>query len=221
MRCQTCETPLLLSKEYKQPEQILALRDWPKIRRKAGFRVSEHRQGRRQGRVRHRRGPRPGPRHAVRLAQEGADIIAVDICKPIDERRRTGGDTEPTSPRPPSWSRSSDRRIVAAEVDVRDSPRCRRRSTAASTELGRLDIVVANAGIGTSGPQADEIRTSIWQDMIDVNLTGVWKTVKAGVPHHDRGRQRRLDHHDQLGRRHQGHCRTWRTTSPPSTASPG
>ena len=50
-------------------------------------------------------------------------------------------------------------------------------------QLGRLDIVVANAGIGTSGDTFDHMDETCWQDMIDVNLTGVWKSVKAGVPH--------------------------------------
>ena len=50
-------------------------------------------------------------------------------------------------------------------------------------QLGRLDIIVANAGIGTDGNKLHKIPENIWQDMIDINLSGVWKTVKAGVPH--------------------------------------
>ena len=50
-------------------------------------------------------------------------------------------------------------------------------------QLGRLDVIVANAGIGNAGNKLHKIREHIWQDMIDVNLTGVWHTVKAGVPH--------------------------------------
>ena len=50
-------------------------------------------------------------------------------------------------------------------------------------QLGRLDIIVANAGIGTVGTRLERMKEDIWQEMIDVNLTGVWKSVKAGVPH--------------------------------------
>ena len=53
----------------------------------------------------------------------------------------------------------------------------------ASSRLGRLDIVVANAGIGTPGAMLDEMDEPRWQQMMDVNLSGVWKSVKAAVPH--------------------------------------
>ena len=67
-------------------------------------------------------------------------------------------------------------------------------------QFGRLDIVVANAGIGTVGTKLHKIAEDTWQEMIDVNLSGVWKSVKAGVPHLLVGRTRRIDHPDELGR---------------------
>jgi len=123
-----------------------------------------------------------GRAHAVRLAQEGADIIAVDICKP------TAGFLMPPST-PQDLAKTADlvkeqnRRIVTAEIDVRDYQAMQAAVDSAVQQLGRLDIIVANAGISHAGDTLDKTSEPDWQDMIDVNLSGVWKTVKAGVPH--------------------------------------
>lgn len=123
-----------------------------------------------------------GRSHAVRLAQEGADIIAVDICQGFDN-----------SPAPPATSedlaetadliKGLDRRAVTAEVDVRDYDALKAAVDSGVEQLGKLDIVVANAGIGTVAPRLDRMDEALWQEMIDVNLSGVWKSVKAAVPH--------------------------------------
>ncbi|MDT5140045.1 MAG: (+)-trans-carveol dehydrogenase [Mycobacterium sp.] len=123
-----------------------------------------------------------GRSHAVRLAQEGADIIAVDICQPFDN-----------SPAPPATPedlaetadliKGLNRRVVTAEVDVRDYDALKAAVDSGVEQLGRLDIVVANAGIGTMAPKLARMDESLWQEMIDVNLTGVWKSVKAAAPH--------------------------------------
>jgi SDR family mycofactocin-dependent oxidoreductase len=118
-----------------------------------------------------------GRSHAVRLAQEGADIIAVDICGPIDNL------AYPHSTPADLAVKAHDRRIVTSQVDVRDFDALKSAVDDGIAQLGRLDIVVANAGIGTFGNKLHKIPEKIWQDMIDVNLSGVWKTVKAGVPH--------------------------------------
>jgi SDR family mycofactocin-dependent oxidoreductase len=123
-----------------------------------------------------------GRSHAVRLAQEGADIIAIDICRPVDNvvyPAATPADLAETV----DLVKAQDRRIVTAEVDVRDYDALKAAVDSGVQQLGRLDIIVANAGIGNGGNKLHKIRENIWQDMIDVNLTGVWKTVKAGVPH--------------------------------------
>jgi (+)-trans-carveol dehydrogenase len=123
-----------------------------------------------------------GRAHAVRLAQEGADIIAVDICKQIDSvlvPLSTPEDLAETA----DLVKGHDRRIYTAEVDVRDYAALKGAVDAGVEHLGRLDIIVANAGIGNGGQTLDKTSEEDWTDMIDVNLGGVWKTVKAGVPH--------------------------------------
>jgi SDR family mycofactocin-dependent oxidoreductase len=123
-----------------------------------------------------------GRSHAVRLAQEGADIIAVDVCGPIDNLaypHSTPADLAETA----DLVKAHDRRIVTAQVDVRDYDALKAAVDGGVEQLGRLDIIVANAGIGTFGNKLHKIREDVWQDMIDVNLSGVWHTVKAGVPH--------------------------------------
>ncbi|MEB4211483.1 mycofactocin-coupled SDR family oxidoreductase [Mycobacterium sp. 94-17] len=123
-----------------------------------------------------------GRSHAVRLAQEGADIIAIDVCGPIENLaypHSTPEDLAETA----DLVKNLDRRIVTAQVDVRDYDGLKAAVDSGVEQLGRLDIIVANAGIGTFGNKLHKIGEQIWQDMIDVNLSGVWHTVKAGVPH--------------------------------------
>ncbi|OBK48151.1 mycofactocin-coupled SDR family oxidoreductase [Mycobacterium sp. 1081908.1] len=123
-----------------------------------------------------------GRSHAVRLAQEGADIIAVDVCGPIENLaypHSTPEDLAETA----DLVKGHNRRIVTAQVDVRDYDALKAAVDGGVEQLGRLDIIVANAGIGTFGNKLHKIRENVWQDMIDVNLSGVWHTVKAGVPH--------------------------------------
>jgi (+)-trans-carveol dehydrogenase len=123
-----------------------------------------------------------GRSHAVRLAQEGADIIAIDICAAVPDvvyPESTPDDLAETA----DQVRKLGRRIVTAQVDVRDYDAVQAAVDEGVANLGRLDIVVANAGIGNAGNRLHKIKEHIWQDMIDINLTGVWKSVKAAVPH--------------------------------------
>jgi SDR family mycofactocin-dependent oxidoreductase len=122
-----------------------------------------------------------GRSHAVRLAQEGADVIAVDVCKQVETvpyPTATPDDLAETV----RQVEALDRRIVATEVDVRDLAGLTRAVDDGVAELGRLDIVLANAGISTPASTL-EMDEETWQTMIDVNLTGVWKSVRASVPH--------------------------------------
>ncbi|MEB3031286.1 mycofactocin-coupled SDR family oxidoreductase [[Mycobacterium] nativiensis] len=124
-----------------------------------------------------------GRSHAVRLAQEGADIIAVDVCGPISTNTVIPPATPDDLAETTDLVKGLDRRIVAAQVDVRDFDALKAAVDSGVEQLGRLDVIVANAGIGNGGQTLDKTSEADWQDMIDVNLSGVWKTVKAAVPH--------------------------------------
>jgi len=124
-----------------------------------------------------------GRSHAVRLAQEGADIIAIDVCKPISSSSEIPASTPDDLAETADLVKAQNRRIVTAEVDVRNYEAMKAAVDSGVEQLGRLDIIVANAGIGNGGATLDKTSEHDWQDMIDVNLSGVWKTVKAGVPH--------------------------------------
>ena len=122
-----------------------------------------------------------GRSHAVRLAEEGADIIAVDICAQVDTvpfPMATPADLAETVRRVETIGRQ----IVAAEADVRDYGALSKVVDHGVAELGRLDIVAANAGIVSFG-LLHELSEEAWCDQIDTNLIGVWHTVKAAVPH--------------------------------------
>ena len=124
-----------------------------------------------------------GRSHAVRLAQEGADIIAIDVCKPISRSSEIPPSTPDDLAETADLVKAQNRRIVTAEVDVRDFDALTAVLDSGVEQLGRLDIIVANAGIGNGGNTLDKTSEDDWKDMIDVNLSGVWHTVKAGVPH--------------------------------------
>ncbi|BBX12331.1 putative short-chain type dehydrogenase/reductase [Mycobacterium novum] len=124
-----------------------------------------------------------GRSHAVRLAQEGADIIAVDVCTRISSSKEIPAATPDDLAETADLVKGCDRRIVTAQVDVRDFDALKAAVDSGVEQLGRLDIIAANAGIGNGGDTLDKTSEADWQDMIDVNLSGVWKTVKAGVPH--------------------------------------
>ncbi|MGI9209814.1 MAG: mycofactocin-coupled SDR family oxidoreductase [Rhodococcus sp. (in: high G+C Gram-positive bacteria)] len=124
-----------------------------------------------------------GRRLAVRLAQEGGDIIALDICGPI----RDNALIEPATPEDMAETveavKGLNRRIVTVQADVRDFDAVKSAVDDGVAQLGRLDIIVANAGIGTGGTPLHQTDEFDWQEMQDINLSGVWKTVKAAVPH--------------------------------------
>lgn len=122
-----------------------------------------------------------GRSHAVRLAAEGADVIAVDICGPV-------ADIEYTTATPEDLATTvrlveeAGSRVVTHMVDVRDS-RGLSDAVADGVELlGRLDIVVANAGV-CSIQRWDEVTPALWDTVIGINLTGVWNTCVASIPH--------------------------------------
>lgn len=92
-----------------------------------------------------------GRSHAVRLAQEGADIIAVDICTPISSSSEIPPSTPDDLAETADLIKGLNRRIVTAEVDVRDYDALKAAVDSGVEQLGRLDIICANAGIGNGG----------------------------------------------------------------------
>src|SRR2546430_6349331 len=139
-----------------------------------------------------------GRSHAVTLAREGADIIAVDIAAQIasvpypmatpEDLAQTVKEVEATA-----------RRIVATQADVRDYDAVKAALDEGVAQLGRLNIVSANAGIVSYG-RAEDLDEQTWRDVIDVNLTGEWHAAKAAIPHL-RAAGGRVDDPDQLRRR--------------------
>lgn len=122
-----------------------------------------------------------GRAHAVRLAEEGASVIAFDICAPVASvsyEMATTADLDETC----ALVRAAGGQAYAAQVDVRDLDVLERELASGVDALGGLDIVVANAGIASYAP-GHEISEAAWQEMIDINLTGTWHTIKAAVPH--------------------------------------
>ncbi|BBX01748.1 oxidoreductase [Mycolicibacterium moriokaense] len=110
--------------------------------------------------------------HCQRFADEGADVIALDAAEVADELDVTAAQV-----------RKRGRRCVAATADVRDAEAMSAAIDAAVGELGRLDVVVANAGVHLAGVPTWEVTEEAWQNTLGINLTGVWHTVKSTVPH--------------------------------------
>ena len=122
-----------------------------------------------------------GRAHAIRLANDGADIIAIDICRPVsdtvtyplgssDELAETVRAVEATG-----------RKILAREVDIRDLAALQKVVADGIEQFGRLDIVVANAGVLSWG-RIHEMSEEQWDTVIDINLNGSWRTIRAAAP---------------------------------------
>lgn len=125
-----------------------------------------------------------GRSHAVRLADEGADVIAIDICGEVGDT----ADFYPPATREQldetvSRIRSAGRAATAVTADVRDLAALESAVAAGVAEVGRPDIVCANAGIFQFGDLVQETSAQAWADVIDVNLTGVFNTCRAAIPH--------------------------------------
>lgn len=121
-----------------------------------------------------------GRAHAVRLAADGADIIAIDICTDIasmDYPNATPSDLDETV----KLVEGAGRRIVARRADVRDADAVEAAVADGLAQFARLDIVIANAGIARLG-RSDGIDRQVFRDIIDVNLIGAWNSVRAAIP---------------------------------------
>jgi SDR family mycofactocin-dependent oxidoreductase len=125
-----------------------------------------------------------GRSHAVRLAQEGADIIALDVAADIDSVKRFyPGASEDDLAETVQQVEALDRRIVATKADVRDYQAVNSALEDGVSQLGHVDIVSANAGIFIFGDMTENVSEGDWKDVLDINLTGVWHTCKAVIPH--------------------------------------
>jgi SDR family mycofactocin-dependent oxidoreductase len=121
-----------------------------------------------------------GRAHAIRLAQEGADIIAIDVCAPvapITYPLATPEELEETV----RGVEAAGRKVLARHVDVRDGAAVQQVVADGMEQFGRLDILVANAGVLGWG-RLWELTEDQWNAVIDVNLTGTWQTIRATVP---------------------------------------
>jgi (+)-trans-carveol dehydrogenase len=121
-----------------------------------------------------------GRAHAVRLAQEGADVIVIDSCEDVGSINY-GLASRAELDETVAAVEALGRKAVAEVADVREQAALDAVVQRGIAELGGLDIVVANAGITGAG-RSWELSESEWQDMIDINLTGVWHTLKAVLP---------------------------------------
>jgi SDR family mycofactocin-dependent oxidoreductase len=122
-----------------------------------------------------------GRSHAVRLAEEGADLVLVDICAPIpglDYPLSTEADLEETA----RLVRKHQRTAITCVTDVRDETAMKQAVDAAAGQLGGLDAAVANAGVLTAATW-DATTADQWRLVLDVNLIGAWNTCAAAIPH--------------------------------------
>ncbi|MBV8862431.1 MAG: mycofactocin-coupled SDR family oxidoreductase [Mycobacterium sp.] len=122
-----------------------------------------------------------GRAHAIRLAQEGADIIALDICAPVSGSVTYPAATPEELAETVRAVEAEGRKILAREVDIRDDAALRQLVADSVEQFSRLDILVANAGVLSWG-RVWELTDEQWDAVIDVNLSGSWRTLRAVIP---------------------------------------
>jgi len=122
-----------------------------------------------------------GRSHAIRLAGEGADIIAVDICEDVASANYPMGTADELAETAKEVEAAGGRAITFT-ADVRDPEALHRAAADGAAELGKIDVVVANAGI-CSLQTWDQVTPDLWKEVIDINLTGVWNTCFVTAPH--------------------------------------
>jgi SDR family mycofactocin-dependent oxidoreductase len=122
-----------------------------------------------------------GRSHAIRLAEEGADIVAVDICQDVASATYAMGTADELA-ETAKHVEAAGRRVVTFKADVRDQEALHRAATEGAATLGKIDVVVANAGICTLQTW-DTVTPDVWKEVLDINLTGVWNTCFVTAPH--------------------------------------
>ena len=122
-----------------------------------------------------------GRAHAIRLANEGADIIAIDVCGPVSETITYPLATPEELAETVAAVEATGRKVLARQVDIRDLAALQQVVADGVEQFGRLDIVVANAGVLSWG-RMFEMSEAQWDTVIDINLNGTWRTIRAAVP---------------------------------------
>ena len=122
-----------------------------------------------------------GRAHAIRLAREGADIIALDICAPVSESITYAAATPEELAETVRAVEAEGRKVLAREVDIRDDAALRQLVSDGVEQFGRLDILVANAGVLSWG-RVWELTDEQWDAVIGVNLSGTWRSLRAVIP---------------------------------------
>ena len=122
-----------------------------------------------------------GRAYAVRLAAEGADVIVSDICGPASDTIPYVAATEDDLHETVRLIEAEGRKALARTVDIRDDAALRQLVADATEQFGRLDVLVANAGVLSWG-RLWELTDEQWNTVIDVNLTGTWRTLRAVIP---------------------------------------
>jgi SDR family mycofactocin-dependent oxidoreductase len=122
-----------------------------------------------------------GRAHAIRLAREGADIIASDICAPVSDSISYPAATPEDLAETVRAVEAEGRKVLARAVDIRDDAALRQLVSDGVEQFGRVDILVANAGVLSWG-RIWELTDEQWDTVIGVNLSGTWRTLRAVIP---------------------------------------
>ena len=122
-----------------------------------------------------------GRAHAIRMAREGADIVAIDICGPVSHTITYPMPTSDDLAETARLVEAEGRKVLAREVDIRDLAAQQQVVADAVEQFGRLDILVANAGVLSWG-RLFEMDEDQWDSVVNVNLSGTWRTIRAVVP---------------------------------------
>jgi len=122
-----------------------------------------------------------GRAHAIRMAREGADVVAIDICGPVSDTITYPMPTSEDLAETARLVEAEGRKVLAREVDIRDLAAQKQVVADAVEQFGRLDILVANAGVLSWG-RLFEMDEDQWDSVVNVNLSGTWRTIRAVVP---------------------------------------
>ena len=123
-----------------------------------------------------------GRSHALRFAEEGADVIGFDVLDEI-KGSASGPATQADMDETGRQGEALDRRIIATKADVRDWAGVKAAVDDGVAQLGRLDVVLGNAGVFTAPSLAEDMEDDIFMDTLNINVAGVWRTAKAAIPH--------------------------------------